>query len=143
VRATPHHEDHGRRNANRETAVAQIFPPIQLSDNCIEAIETWAVHGSFELRPQSIEVMTIRLPLKFRHFVREAIVRDAPEQLKLSKHFNRVVEEIRCNLQVVERCEATGKVVFERSIQEVVRILNTWHRTKSMGYQAIRGPGEA
>ena len=60
--------------------------------------------------------MAIRLPLEFPHLLREAVLWNAPEELKLSKHLDRMVEEVGCNLKVIERSEATAYVVLERSV---------------------------
>jgi hypothetical protein len=83
-----------------------------------------------------MKVVTIRLLLVLLRFRREAIVWNASEQLELRKHFDCMVEEVRCNLKVVERSEATDYVVLDRSVQEVVRIINARHRPSLVGYPA-------
>ena len=77
--------------------------------------------------------MAIWLPLEFPHLLREAILWNVPEQLKLSKHLDRMVEEVGCNLKVVERSEATAYVVLERSVKIVERIVYAHHTAESMG----------
>src|SRR6266498_595404 len=89
-----------------------------------------------------MEVVAIRLLLVLLHFRHEAIVLKASEQLELRKHFDRMVEEVRCNLEIVERSEATGYVILDRSVQEVVRIIHARHRPKSIpasGARSTRG----
>jgi hypothetical protein len=130
--ATSRHEDQSCRNADRVTAVAQVFPPIEVDDNCVETVETWVAHGRFEVWPQGLEVVTIRLLLEFLHLLCEAIGWNESEQLKLRKHFDRMVEEVPCNLKVVERSEATGEVLLERPVQKVVSIIEARHGTESM-----------
>jgi len=71
-------------------------------------------------------------PLEVPHLLRKAIVWNASEQLKLGKQFDRVVEEVRGDLKVVECREAAGRVVLERSVQVVVRILIARHAVESM-----------
>jgi hypothetical protein len=53
-----------------------------------------------------------------------------------------MVKEVRCNLEIVERSEATGYVILDRSVQQVVRIIHARHRSKSIpasGTKSTRG----
>lgn len=84
-----------------------------------------------------MKVVTIRLLLVLLRFRREAIVWNASEQLELRKHFDCMVEEVRCNLKVVERSEATDYVVLDRSVQEVVRIINARHRPSLQSFAVV------
>jgi hypothetical protein len=127
MRATPGHEDHRCRNADRITAIAKIFPSVEVGDHRVEPIKTGTVHGSLEIRPQGMKIVTIGFPLEFFHLLREAIGWNASEQPELRKHLDCMVEEIRCNLKVIERSEATGYVVLERSVQVVVQIVDARH----------------
>ena len=132
MRATPGHEDHRCRNADRITAIAKIFPFVEVGDHRVEAIKTGTVYGSLEIRPQGMKIVTIGFLLEFFHLLRETIGWNASEQPELRKHLDCMVEEIRCNLKVVERSEATGYVVLERSVQVVVRIVDARHGAESM-----------
>jgi hypothetical protein len=79
-----------------------------------------------------MKIVTIEFLLEFFHLLRETIGWNASEQPELRKHLDCMVEEIRCNLKVIERSEATGYVVLERSVQVVVRIVDARHGAESM-----------
>jgi hypothetical protein len=53
-----------------------------------------------------MKIVTIGLPLELFHLLREAIGWNASEQPELGKHLYRMVEEVRCNLKVIEHSEA-------------------------------------
>jgi hypothetical protein len=65
MRATPGHEDHRCRNADRITAIAKIFPFVEVGDHRVEAIKTGTIHGSLEIRPQGMKIVTIGFLLEF------------------------------------------------------------------------------
>src|SRR5512132_2552612 len=85
MRATPGHEDHRCRNADRITAVAKIFPFVEVGDHRVEAIKTGTVHGSLEIRPQGMKIVTIGFLLEFFHLLRETIGWNASEHPELRK----------------------------------------------------------
>jgi hypothetical protein len=68
------------------------------------------------------------------------IVSKASEQLELRKHFDRTVKKVGRNLEIVERSEATGYVILNRSVKQVVWIIYARHRPKSIPASGAGAP---
>ncbi len=88
-----------------------------------------------------MKIVTVRLPLESLRLLRDAIGWNASKQPELRKHLDRVVEEIRCNLKIIERSEASGYVVLERSVQVMVRIVDAGHDPSLCRSSGDRAPG--
>jgi hypothetical protein len=71
--------------------------------------------------------------LDLRRFSAPLILRYVLEESELDQQLDRVVDQIGCDVQLIERSKSTGQVVPEREVEKVVGIFGARHAHENNG----------